>query len=186
MRNETTINAIISELQRNCGDELAACKTVGVSLMFLNQWRKDDKIIDERVTEAARVGTQGLVSAAIKRAVHGVEEDVYYKGMVVGSKTNYSDGLLNTLLKAKVPEFAKDADGAGGVQVNVNVANLMPRATNYDEWLAMKAGTAKHMLPAPRANERDAALEALGRVMTQPPIDAEYEEVPRTFADVQL
>lgn len=148
MRNEATLTALCSELQRNCGDELAACKAVGVSLIFVNQWRKDDKEVDKQLREAERVGTQGLVSAAIRRAVHGVEEDVYYKGEVVGQKTNYSDGLLQTLLKAKVPEFAKDGDSAP--TVNVNIANLMPRANSYEQWLAMKDQTlAPKALPAP-------------------------------------
>jgi DNA-binding transcriptional regulator YdaS (Cro superfamily) len=106
MRNEMTLDALVTELTRNCGDELAACKTVGVSLLFVNQWRKDDAKVDAALTEAANVGTQGLVSAAIQRAVHGIQMDVYYKGEVVGQQTEYSDGLLTTLLKAKRPEFA--------------------------------------------------------------------------------
>lgn len=152
MRNEITLSALTVELQRNCGDTLAACQAVGVSLVFVNQWRKDDKKIDEILLEAERVGTQGLVSAAIQRAVHGVQEDVYYRGIVVGEKTNYSDGLLQTLLKAKVPEFAKDGDGSG-VQVNVQIANVMPRAANYEEWLRMKDQTANRALPAPDGSD---------------------------------
>lgn len=186
MRNEATLNAIASELQRNCGDILAACKAVGVSLLFVNQWRKDDKIANEKFTEAERVGTQGLVSAAIQRAVHGVEEDVYYKGAVVGHKTSYSDGLLTTLLKAKVPEFAKEAEG-GSVNVQVNVANLMPRATSYEQWLQMKSSTLNKALPPP--DERENALEALGRVMCEPSddvIEAEYVEVEPAFKGIEL
>lgn len=179
MRTENTLNLLVGALQVNCGDILAACKAVGVSLIFVNQWRKDDKQVNEALTEAERVGAQGLVSAAIQRAVRGVEEDVYFKGEVVGQKTNYSDSLLTTLLKAKIPEFAKDAEG-GGVHVNVQVANLMPRANSYEEWLTMKAQTLAKPVPkleAPDA-DRDQALEALGRVMCEPEfIDAEYAEV---------
>jgi hypothetical protein len=61
MRNESTLAAIEAELQRNCGDELAAAQAVGVSLKFVYQWRKDDGAVDARLAEAARVGTQGLV-----------------------------------------------------------------------------------------------------------------------------
>ena len=151
MRNEATLEGLARELERNCGDELAAARALGVSLHFVNQWRKDDKIVDERLTEAARVGTQGLVSAAIQRAVHGVKKGVYFKGERVDEELVYSDGLLQTLLKAKVPEFAKEGEN-GGVQVNVNVANVMPRASSYEEWLSMKTQTlAKpaQALPAP-------------------------------------
>lgn len=152
MRNETTMNALATELQRNCGDTLAAAKAVGVSLIFVNQWRKDDKLVDDALTEAERVGTQGLVSAAIERAVKGIDEDVYYRGLVVGSRKNYSDGLLQTLLKAKVAEFAKENESAG-VSVTVQVANVMPRAANYTEWLAMKDQTVNRSLPAPSTDD---------------------------------
>jgi hypothetical protein len=180
MRTEATLASICTSLQRNCGDQYEACRENGVSLIFLDQWCRDDAKVAERVAEAVRVGTMGLVSAAIKRGVHGVEEDVYYRGIVVGQKTNYSDTLLTTLLKAKVPEFHKDSDG-GGVQVNVNVANIMPRADTYEQWLAMKDRTDKAAIPKQAAlsaaidavfeevpSERDKSLEAIGRIMTQP------------------
>jgi hypothetical protein len=141
MRSETTLELIEQQLQMNCGDVLAAAKAVGVSLIFINQWRKDDKIVNDRLTEAERVGAQGLVSAAIERATRGVDKAVYFKGEVVGYDKVYSDGLLNTLLKAKVAEFAKDGEGGSGINVHVNVANIMPRAKTYDEWLTMKRAT---------------------------------------------
>lgn len=157
MRNEITLNSLVRELQSNCGDELAACKAVGVSLIFVNQWRRDDKKVDAALAEAAQVGSQGLVSAAIERAVRGYDDAVYYKGVVVGQKRNYSDGLLSLLLKAKRPEFAS---GEGGVNVQVNVANVMPRAGSYTEWLAMKDQTLNRIaIPAPEI------------------VDAEYSEV---------
>lgn len=177
MRTQITLDALTTELQRNCGDILAACKMVGVSLIFVNQWRKDDKKVDEVLVEAERVGTQGLVSAAIQRAVHGTQEDVYYKGEVVGEKTNYSDGLLQTLLKAKVPEFAKENEG-GSVQVQVNVANIMPRAKDYTEWLAMKDQTANRALPAPSNND-DMVIEA-----EFVPVEREVQE--NAFAGIKL
>lgn len=189
MRTEVTLNGICAALQRNCGDQYEACREVGVSLIFLDQWCRDDKTVAERVQEAARVGNMGLVSAAIKRAVHGVDEDVYYKGISVGTKTNYSDSLLTTLLKAKVPEFAKDAEG-GGTTVNVQIANVMPRADTYEQWLAMKnqtlASGKQQVLPSPSldpaqqviegtcvsAEEREQSLSALSRIMCEPPREA--------------
>lgn len=169
MRTEMVLEALKRELQLNCGDMLAACKASGVSLIFVNQWRKDDIKVNEALTEAENVGVQGLVSAAIRRGVHGVEEDVYYKGLVVGQKINYSDGLLTTLLKAKVQEFAKDGE-SGGTSVTVNVG-LMPRATNYDQWLEMKTSTlAATAIPLPAP---DTPIE-----------DAEFTAVP--FAGIEL
>jgi DNA-binding transcriptional regulator YdaS (Cro superfamily) len=164
MRNELMLVSLEQELQRNCGDALAAAQACGVSLVFVNQWAKDDPKVAERLKEAANVGTQGLVSAAIKRAVHGVNEDIYYKGEVVGEKKVYSDGLLQTLLKAKVPEFAKDGESTGSV--TVNIANIVPRAENYEQWLLMKQQTLAPPAPAITHEaeyvEIDSALSGLG------------------------
>lgn len=187
MRNETTLNALASELQRNCGDTLAAAKAVGVSLIFVNQWRKDDKQVDEQLTEAERVGTQGLVSAAIQRAVHGVPKGIYYRGLHVTDEMQYSDSLLNTLLAAKLPEFKKGAEGGAGVQVNVNVANLMPRADNYQQWLEMKQQTlAKPVEALPPPSEE--AIAAAWIMARPDAIDAEYEEIlpVPAFAGIDL
>lgn len=139
MRTETTLQAIERELQENLGDRLEACRRVGVSLIFLNQWCKDDKLVAGRIQEAERVGVQGLYSAAVKRAVHGVDKDVYYKGCVVGQQTEYSDGLLSKLLAAKLPEFS-NTEGSN-TNVTVNVANVMPRAATYEDWLEMRTKT---------------------------------------------
>lgn len=143
MRTETTLATLVLHLQSNCGDMLDACGKAGVSMFFVAQWRKDDKKVDEVLKEAEALGVQCLVSAAIHRGVRGVDEDVYYKGVVVGQKKNYSDTLLNSLLKAKVPEFATGE--GGGAHVTVNVANIMPRPDNYEDWLAMKSSTDKHL-----------------------------------------
>lgn len=148
MRTEMTLAGLVQALQTNCGDLLGACRTVGVSLIFVRQWRKDDKEVNAQLAEAEQVGIQGLESAAIRRAVDGVQEDVYFKGLVVGEKTNYSDGLLQTLLKAKLPQYK--ADGESGVHVSVNIANVMPRAESYEQWLDMKRATLEQAkLPAP-------------------------------------
>jgi hypothetical protein len=108
--------------------------------MFLNQWCKDDTKIRERVEEATQVGAQGLVSEAIRRAVTGYEEPVFYKGVQTDTKRVYSDTLLALLLKAKGGNDFK-GDNPAGPSVQVNIANLMPRATSYAEWLAMKEST---------------------------------------------
>lgn len=63
-----------------------------------------------------------LEQEARRRAVEGVEEDVYYQGDVVGQKTNYSDTLLATLLKARRAEVfgdKKQITGANGEPLQI-------------------------------------------------------------------
>ena len=170
MRTEETLARLCEQLQLNCGDTLAAARACGVSLIFVNQWRKDDPDANERLTEAALVGTQGLVSEAIRRAVHGVDKGVYYKGELVDTQKEYSDSLLTTLLKAKVDDF-KGSDSSTP-QLTVNIANLMPRAANYDEWLAMK--------------DRTLALPTKEGVLTDDVIEAEFTPVVTPFKGLDL
>lgn len=45
-----------------------------------------------------------LENEALRRALKGTEEHVFYKGEITGAKTKYSDALLIALLKAHCPE----------------------------------------------------------------------------------
>lgn len=140
MRTDEKLQEICDRLEVNCGDIHEAARWCGVSPNFVHTWIKDDKVAAERFREAQRVGYGGLESEAIRRAVRGVEKDVYYKGEVVGHETVYSDGLLGKLLEARVPEYSKkEAIGAtfnGPTQINI-----MPRAESYEEWLSMRDQT---------------------------------------------
>ena len=44
-----------------------------------------------------------MEDAAVSRSVYGVKEDIFYKGEVVGEKTNFSDSLLMFMLRAADP-----------------------------------------------------------------------------------
>lgn len=175
MRTQATLDHLVDTLIASAGDWSYTAKATGTSLAFIRQWRADDPETDKILKEAERDATQGLVGEAIRRAVRGVEEDVYYKGDVVGSRTVYSDSLLTTLLKARVAEFR---DTSSTPQVTVNVANLMPRASSYDEWLAMKESTLTpepaieapfKALDAPAPSTSPSELEAVYAVMAPSP-----------------
>ena len=153
MRTDATLDLICELLQQNCGDLYGTARQVGMSVQMITNWMKDDTVAADRIEEAKRVGYMGIESAMIQRGIHGVEEDVYYKGAIAGKKRVYSDSLLGKLAEARIPEYRK-GDGAGN-NFNAPVQiNIMPRATNYDEWLAMKNTTlearALESLPAPK------------------------------------
>jgi hypothetical protein len=143
MRTETTLSALIAALTSNYGDMYDACCKVGVSLMFVAQWRKDDAKVHEQLAEAERVGAMRIESAALQRAVHGHTEPVFYQGEECGSRTVHHDGLMAKILEARVPGYRKgDDDGArivvNGGQVQIN---NMPRAESYEQWLQMRTAT---------------------------------------------
>jgi hypothetical protein len=153
IRNQETLDELITLLENNCGDIHAAARTLSVPLRFITQWRKDDPDTDILIREAIQHGTHGLVSEATRRAVHGVPRPIYYKGRIVDTQTEYSDTLLTTLLKARVTEF-KPPDASALPQLTVNIANLMPRASTYEEWLSMKQSS---RTPALGAETREGA-----------------------------
>lgn len=142
-RTEATLQALVEALQVNCGDLYAACARCMVSPMFVRTWMRDDKDVRAKITEAERVGALALQSEAIRRAVVGDERGVYFKGNRVATEYQKSDGLLTTLLKARLPDlFGKESEGMGGIVVHGQAQiNIMPRANNYDEWLSMKEST---------------------------------------------
>lgn len=70
-----------------------------VLLLRLN----DQKFADD-ITEALSQRALILEDEAIRRAVCGEEEPVFYAGELVGAKTKRSDTLLLSLLKANYPE----------------------------------------------------------------------------------
>lgn len=158
-RTQATLDAIVQTLQVNCGDLFDACKRCMVSPVFVRQWMKDDKDVAATITEAERVGALALQSEAIRRAVHGVEKGVYFKGEQVDTEIVYSDGLLTTLLKGRMAETFGGEDQRSATFNGPTQINIMPRAENYEDWLRMKDATLtrrdtmdksdKNMLPAP-------------------------------------
>jgi hypothetical protein len=169
MRTQATLEALVQALQVNCGDLFDACRRVQVSMIFVRQWMKDDKDVADQITEAERVGAMSLQSAAIQRAVHGVTKGVYFKGERVDEEVQYSDGLLTTLLKARLPETFGGEEQRGNTFNGPTQINIMPRANTYEEWLAMKDKT----LERRDALDAQAALPAPEVV-----IDAEITPVP--------
>lgn len=152
MRTDEKLEELCDVLIQNCGDIHDAARRCGVSPMFILRWQKEDPEASDKLREAQQVGWLGLESEARRRAVDGINKNVYYKGLKVDSETVYSDGLLGKLLEARVPAYKK-GEGAQAVFNGPTQINMMPRATNYDEWLAMRDTTLER-----RADEK--ALEA--------------------------
>ncbi len=86
------------------GNVSLACHAVGISRTTAYKTRKryssfsDDW--DNAIAEAADI----LEGEARRRAVDGVEKPIYYKGEMIDTVREYSDGLLTLLLKAHKPE----------------------------------------------------------------------------------
>lgn len=97
--------------------------------------RKEDPEFAKAWDEAAQSGADILEKEAVRRAVEGTMEEIYWKGEVVGEKINYSDALLIRLLKAHKPDkFADNTKVQGEINVNHGVVILPGKITDTEEW----------------------------------------------------
>ncbi len=72
------------------------------------KWLEKDSEYATAFGQAKEEASDHLESEARRRAVDGVEEKIYHKGEVVGTKLNYSDTLLIFLLKGVLPHKYRD------------------------------------------------------------------------------
>lgn len=100
---------------KQCGHQGDTCRAIGISIDAVWDWRKGKAFND--LFENARAGVAQIYEdEAKRRAVTGVEQDVYFEGRVVGKRTEYSDMLLKTLLQANDKRYRQNipiGDGTG-------------------------------------------------------------------------
>lgn len=82
----------------------AAARAIAVSRNALYLLRDRDERFRLAWDEATEQGTDRLEDEALRRAVEGYEQPVFYRGVIVGHVRRYSDGLLIELLRARRPE----------------------------------------------------------------------------------
>lgn len=92
-----------------------AAERAGASIRSLYNWRDSDEEFKAEWQKCYRIGTDALEAEAQRRATSGVEEPVYYKGVVVGVTRKHSDTLLMFLLKARDPYRFCDSTRAAAI-----------------------------------------------------------------------
>ena len=103
--------------------------------------KRRDKTFAKLWQRAISYRAELLEDEAIRRAVGGVKEDVYYMGGVCGSKTNYSDALLSKLLEGNMPEKYRQNHKIE-LEGKMAVATLvLPATTSAADWAAQNSGT---------------------------------------------
>lgn len=114
-----------------------ACAAAGWSRGIPYSLRKADTQFAEMWDHAMENAADILEAAAFRRAVHGVQEEVWHKtkesATVVGHVTKYSDGLLTTLLKGAKPEKFGDQKSAPGGE-NKGGVLVVPAPMSFDDW----------------------------------------------------
>lgn len=106
--------------------------------------RKADPDFAARWSAALEFAVDSLEEEARRRALEGTLKPVFQGGSLVGHVREYSDNLMNTLLKANRPEKYRDnhrleVDAKGGVLV---VPGVAPSAQAWEQ--AASANQAEH------------------------------------------
>jgi hypothetical protein len=115
-----------------CGNLTEAAAEAGITRHAHNAWLRDDDLYRRGFAAACQEASDALEAEARRRALHGVEEDVYHQGRVVGTRRVYSDALLMFLL-SRAP--LSDGHPAGGgsrmappdVQLHAEINELLKR-----------------------------------------------------------
>lgn len=82
-----------------------SCRAVGISYEQFQDWLERDPEFKTVYNEIDQLHTESIREEIRRRAVDGVEQDIYYQGTVVGSKIVYSDILLIHESKRRDPLY---------------------------------------------------------------------------------
>lgn len=117
-----------------------ACQKAGISrLTFYYNYQSDEEF-RRLVEDAFALGAINIEDEAKIRAVEGVEEEVYFKGEMVGTVRKFSDFLLTFLLKGNFPykyggvqsdDVVSNALGQPKLKVAAAVKNTDAKEINY-------------------------------------------------------
>ncbi|MEK0313735.1 hypothetical protein [Cohnella sp. 56] len=90
-------------------------------------WMQNDPVYAAAFESAKEEAAEYLEQEARRRAVHGVDEPVFYQGEAVGKVRKYSDTLLIFLMKGAMPDKYKDRvaqEHSGQMRHEVNLEGL--------------------------------------------------------------
>lgn len=99
-RHEVFLRELATDGNVTRAASIAGCDRSGVY-----QYARAHPEFAERWAAALEVAGESLEAEAHRRAVEGVEEPIYYKGVECGRVRRYSDGLLALMLRARRPEY---------------------------------------------------------------------------------
>lgn len=106
-RTPTREERFLSVLRMNCNVTEAA-QAAGVGRRTVYEWREADSVFRAAWDEAEQEAADRLEREAWRRAVDGVDKPVTFQGAITATYKEYSDRLIEVLLKAHRPDKYKD------------------------------------------------------------------------------
>lgn len=114
-----------------------SCHAVGYAdSTYLRKLKNKDPDFAAKWDAALLVAAEEiLIPEAHRRALEGVQEPVYHKGVIVGFKQRYSDQLLMFLIKGAMPsKYGSHIKLDAEINGKFGIAAIPLQATNDDDW----------------------------------------------------
>lgn len=86
----------------------AACSAADIGRSTVYEWRQRDEEFEVAWHDAIEAGTDAFEDEARRRAVDGTLRPVFQSGAEVGQVREYSDRLLELMLKARRPQVYRE------------------------------------------------------------------------------
>lgn len=113
---------------KETGEPAAACEEVGILSRTVNGYRKKYPEFAEAEAEAMRTYRARLAMKVHERGVDGIQEPVFWQGIIVGWVTKYSDRMLELQVKRHIPEYRDkvtvENNHSGAVGLLADLGNL--------------------------------------------------------------
>ncbi len=100
-----------------CGSVIQSARWAKLSRQAHYNWLKEDPTYRPRFEDAELRAAQTLQDEAVRRAHQGVRKAIYHRGHVVGYETEYSDRLMELMLKALNPEKFRERVEHSGIDL---------------------------------------------------------------------
>lgn len=97
----------LAVLRRTCNVSEAAA-AAGIGRRTAYEWRDADDAFREAWDDAAQEAADHLEREAWRRAVEGTDKPITFQGQITATYKEYSDRMLELLLKAHRPEKFKE------------------------------------------------------------------------------
>ena len=124
--------ALFLEAYRESANVKYSCQVAHINRVTFYRWKANDKAFAALLAEAEPDACDTLEYAAYERAVKGIESYVVSQGKLVYDpdgkplvERKYSDTLLITLLKARIPEKYRDKQQ---IDLNAQITTLADTA----------------------------------------------------------
>jgi len=157
------------EAYKLAGTASEAARLTGIPRDTHKEWLKRSEAYRKAFEEADDAATEVLEKEALRRAVEGREETVYFNGVPVGTTRKYSDVLLIFLLKAKRPDVYRERYDAR-IQGALNIQSAVKVIHEYHDGAPAIEAVAAELEPNARLMAATAAALP-GETDEQPPAD---------------